>query len=84
MQINHIPKDTISVCNLVQIGTGLETSTLGLSTQTLGWKLEEVDFLLAKLKTISGNRRCTPSLTCRLLAVLIDCYVQGNILLKFT
>lgn len=41
---------TVGSWNLVQIEDGLEAFTLRLFTQTLGWKSEEVQVLLANVR----------------------------------
>lgn len=41
---------TVGAWNLVQIEDGLEGFTLRLFTQTLGWKSEEVQVLLANVR----------------------------------
>ena len=46
----HTQQKTVGSFNLVQIEDGLEAFTLRLFTSVLGWRLEEVQVLLANVR----------------------------------
>ena len=47
---HHAQQKTVGSFNLVQIEDGLEAFTLRLFTSVLGWRLEEVQVLLANVR----------------------------------